>query len=325
MWTQFASEAKSRYKKSTIVRSNSGAGESGKPSGRSKTRGGIHPLPVPARAALFGLSRLVPKTAASLAEVMFLTPMRAKPPWREEWWATEAQELTLKDHLGRPLAAWKWGSSGPTVLLVHGWGGRGLQMGAFAEPLVAQGFQVVTFDAPSHGRNKGSRTSLPDVAGAVRAVLESIAGVEGIIAHSFGAAAVTLALDARRREHLPTPNRLVFVAPAGSFDALKAHMVNMTGFTPEVVGRMQRRIESRYGMRWRDVEPLALAPEQDQLLRVFHDEDDLELPWSHSRELVERWPSAVFHLTQGLGHQRILRDDKVIAESVAFLASGEGH
>jgi len=42
---------------------------------------------------------------------------------------------------GRRIEMWKWGR-GPAVLLAHGWGGRGAQLGAFVDPLVARGFSV---------------------------------------------------------------------------------------------------------------------------------------------------------------------------------------
>jgi len=37
--------------------------------------------------------------------------------------------------------------------MVHGWNGRGAQLGAFAPELVRVGFRVVTFDTPAHGRS----------------------------------------------------------------------------------------------------------------------------------------------------------------------------
>ena len=43
---------------------------------------------------------------------------------------------------------YSWGS-GPTVLLVHGWEGRGSQLSAFAPALVKAGFRVVAVDMPA--------------------------------------------------------------------------------------------------------------------------------------------------------------------------------
>lgn len=285
---------------------SSGSGASGQVPGS---------LPGPARAVLGGFSRLAPKAAAGLAETLFLTPLRIKSPWREEWWATDAEDIVLRDGSGRPLQAWRWGTGGPTVLLVHGWGGRGLQMGAFAAPLVEAGFQVVAFDGPGHGKSSGRRSSLPDFATAVSAVVEQLGGVHGIVAHSFGAAATTFSRAGREE----VGERLVFVAPASSFSSIKRQFSQLTGFTTDVVGHMQGRIEQRYGIRWQEVEPQGLASGLKMPLLVFHDEQDVEIPWQDSRRLTELWPDSRFELTQGLGHHRILREQHILDRTVAFM------
>jgi len=101
------------------------------------------------------LSALAPSVAARLAERRFLTPSRPRRP--------DAELALLATARARPLFVgtrhielWLWGA-GPSVLLVHGWGGRGTQLGAFVEPLVARGFSVVTFDAPGHGASGSGR------------------------------------------------------------------------------------------------------------------------------------------------------------------------
>src|SRR3954471_12912224 len=94
----------------------------------------------------------------TFAERLFTTPRRHARPDRERAVLATARELTIDVTLRAPrwngahttVAAWKWGQ-GPTVLLVHGWEGRGSQLGSFVEPLVAAGLSVVAFDAPGHG------------------------------------------------------------------------------------------------------------------------------------------------------------------------------
>jgi len=51
----------------------------------------------------------------------------------------------------------------------------------------------------------------------------------------------------------------------------------------------------------------------------IHDLDDRETHHSGSIALADTWPDARFHLTRGLGHRRILRDQKVIQHTVDFL------
>ena len=102
-----------------------------------------------ALAAIGSLSRVAPGAAAWLADRLFLTPPRHAAPERERHLLARVQ-FGKVCVAGRRIATWTWGT-GPRIMLVHGWGGRGAQLGAFVEPLVANGFSVAWFDGPAHG------------------------------------------------------------------------------------------------------------------------------------------------------------------------------
>ena len=48
------------------------------------------------------------------------------------------------------------------------------------------------------------------------------------------------------------------------------------------------------------------------------------MPFGLGVRLAAAWPSARLHVTHGLGHHRILHDERVIAASVDFLMAGAG-
>src|SRR5262245_10129632 len=99
-----------------------------------------------------------PDLAAWLGEMtMFRTLRMPSKPWQEEILA-RGRAFEVDSAAGK-VAAWTWGE-GPAIVLVHGWNGRGAQLGAFVDPLVAAGFQVVSFDAPGHGKSPGSTSSI---------------------------------------------------------------------------------------------------------------------------------------------------------------------
>ena len=47
-------------------------------------------------------------------------------------------------------------------------------------------------------------------------------------------------------------------------------------------------------------------------LLLVHDENDRDVPISHSELMKKLEPKAITHFTKGLGHTRILRNDEVI-------------
>src|SRR5689334_4455814 len=103
-----------------------------------------------------------PTLASELALRAFLTPQRAPRPERERALLEVARPLPISAG-GLPLAAWSWGGEDReprgTVLLVHGWAGRGAQLGSLVAPLVNAGRRVVTWDAPAHGDSPGRTTT----------------------------------------------------------------------------------------------------------------------------------------------------------------------
>ena len=105
------------------------------------------------------VSRLAPHLAARLAERIFRTPIPTRLPARERVWAGGAEKTEISSSVGR-VPIWVWGDGSSTILLVHGWSGRGLQLGAFVEPLLEQGYRVATFDAPAHGEAPGRISSM---------------------------------------------------------------------------------------------------------------------------------------------------------------------
>lgn len=284
---------------------------------KKSTTGRSNVLQLTVRPLMRGLSHLAPSVAAGVARRIFLRPPKAGMPMRERWWATNADEMSVLFGGGH-LRAWRWGwGSSRRVLLVHGWGGRGLQLGALAAPLVEAGFDVITFDAPGHGQSSGSMSSLPAMADAVGAMVRHVGGVDGIVAHSFGAAACTNALNQPHME--PAVKRLVFIAPAVDMVGLTEQFADMVGFTPGIASRLRGYLTQRFGIPFEDFQPLPIARHMHHPLLVLHDEADREIDVAQGKTLAAGWPGALFEATEGLGHRRILRQPAVVQRTVDFL------
>ena len=211
------------------------------------------------------------------------------------------------------LAVWKWGN-GPRVLLVHGWGGSAGQLDAFVVALTSAGFSAVAFDAPAHGASPGSEASLPAFAAAIERVSSLVGPLHGVIAHSLGGPATALAMKRGLRLE-----RAVFVAPpANALDWFEKFSRELElGPSSELAAR--ERIESRLGVPFEELNQRALGPHIDVPLLVIHDRLDRQVPWSDGRAVVEASASARLLTTEGLGHQRILKNAQVVDDAVAFL------
>ena len=277
------------------------------------------------RAALQAAFLLSEDLGSSFAERLFTTPRRHPRPARERAVLASGSRFDIDVRLRSPrwqgkttrVAAWRWGI-GPTVLLVHGWEGRGSQLGAFVQPLVAAGLSVVTFDAPAHGDSPGHRLYLTDHADALADVAEAIGPVHAIIAHSFGAAAVLLAharagLDAARN---------VMIAPNVLIDDAIQKFSRAVALDDRDRASFERHLGAASGVQLDALSVDRLVAQRESALLVVHDRGDREVNVRHGDRLAASWPQAQLVLTDELGHRRILRDDAVIARAVAFIREG---
>ena len=153
----------------------------------------------------------------------------AAVPWLAARWATDAfsdtRMLGLFPDDVPPLGArrfdvagdrrvrsgYLWGAeSGPTALLVHGWGADSSSMQGLVAPLRPLGYRVAAFDAPGHGISPGSQATMTEFTRAVGAVLDALGGADLVVAHSLGCIA---AVGACAGGHRRRPEAIVLVSP----------------------------------------------------------------------------------------------------------------
>jgi pimeloyl-ACP methyl ester carboxylesterase len=260
------------------------------------------------------LDLIAPSLAARVAGRLFLTPRRVpSPPSEAEWRRLATRESRLVERMKITIRSW---GTGPSVLLLHGWEGRGTQLGALAESLAGEGYRVVAPDFPAHGDSPGRRTNLLEFAAVVAALIESEQPA-AIIAHSFGSAATTVAL-----RDTAFSGRLVYISPPENFGFFTATFGRMLGISDDLAKRMERGIEQRFGIEWSSLRGAALGPKMTAPLLIIHDEDDTDVPARFGRDLAAAWPGSTLMLTRSLGHRRILRDPAVIAAAADFIAMG---
>ncbi|OHC61951.1 MAG: hypothetical protein A3H93_16670 [Rhodocyclales bacterium RIFCSPLOWO2_02_FULL_63_24] len=265
------------------------------------------------RAIFRVLSQAAPRHAVERAIRLMLTPPR-QPFSDEELAVLEEASLMPVPLISGRLIAWRWGRAvDPAVVLVHGWGGRGTQLRAFIEPLLARGFSVVAYDAPGHGMTGGTESSLPHVLQGLHAVLDHLGPVHAIVGHSLGGAVAAMTLAQR-----PAVKRAVLIAPPASLADSSRRIAAALQWPEALRAAMQRRIEYRFGLKWSEFEAEQASGEQPLL--VIHDRRDREVPFADGHRHARNWPQGRLLETNGLGHRRLLDDPMVIAASVDFVA-----
>ncbi|GIJ48678.1 hypothetical protein Val02_55640 [Virgisporangium aliadipatigenens] len=262
------------------------------------------------------LERVAPNAGGTLVRRLWCTPPRAYlppgeplPPGRRSTVAVKAGQAAVEE----------WGD-GPTVYLLHGWGGRRGDLDAFVAPLVAAGLRAVAIDVPGHGaagagRFGGRRTVLTEFSDTVAAVVAANGPAFGIIGHSAGATAAAVSvLDG-------TPaSRLALIAPMGRLQYYTGQFRTAFGYGDRVEAQFHRQLEVWSGRPHDDWDIAGYAADRDGLppVLVVHDEKDRRNPAAHGEAIARAWPGAELRLTTGLGHSRILRDPTVVKSVVTY-------
>jgi pimeloyl-ACP methyl ester carboxylesterase len=247
---------------------------------------------------------------------LFSTPPRYQEPAREAEVLRDAERFSVPFQ-GIELAAYSWGppEGSPAILLVHGWAGRGGQLGSFVAPLVAAGHRVIAFDAPAHGRTPGRRTNALGVGASILRMGEAVGPFRAVVAHSFGAACSTLALS----EGLAA-EKVVYLAPACHIEQAVRGFARQFGLSWPVEYSLREEMERNFGTGvWYRFSATRAARELKLPALIVHDIGDDEVPYREGQSLAHAWPGARLVVTSSLGHRRILRDEGVIRDAVEFI------
>jgi len=266
------------------------------------------------------LEAVAPGPGARWAERIWLTvPKRAWMP-RDRVAVPDGEAFAVT--VGKSTVRGRVWGEGPSVYLMHGWGGTGEQLDAFVAPLLEAGHRVVSFDAPGHGASTQSfagpgLSTLPEFIDSLRAVVERYGEAHAVIAHSFGSSAAILAI----LDGLPV-GRLAVIAPMGDPIGFSYGFAKMLGFGERIRTRFLSVLEKRVGTsmdvfdipkRMRTVDPSTLPP-----VLITYDLGDREVPAKSVERMKEMWPGAEFDPWTSLGHFRILIDPDVVRKVVAF-------
>lgn len=217
---------------------------------------------------------------------------------------------------GGELAVTTWGDAGPSVLLMHGWGGARAQMTGFVEPLLAAGYRAVAYDQPAHGESDGTITNVLEIAPTMDLIKEKEGIFDAIIAHSFGTLITSYALVERK---FPPPSKLVYLGAFNRLlDSLPRFQV-LAKLPDEMIHGLKDMISEQFG---KDVLEAIINENLVKQIHIpalmFHDVTDNVTPVEDSRAIAKVWQNARFVETDGLGHRGALQSSQVHKQVLQF-------
>ncbi len=263
------------------------------------------------------LGRIFPKYAGNLAFRLFRTPQRRARHKVSDRILEEAKLFEII-YGGKILKGYAWGSGERTCLLVHGWESRGTALRSFVPDLVANGYRVVTFDAPAHGNSDGTQTDLSQFSGSIRAIIHHIGAVDTIIAHSFGGASTVFAMA--NIDNTIAVRKLVMIATPSRLDRALNHFSDFLKLPSKVRFYVKKALEAKVKIPIDEVNVFqAYSKINVGQTMIVHDELDDVVPFTSAESIYKHWDNVLLLVTKGLGHFRLMKNPDLIKRVIRFL------
>lgn len=261
------------------------------------------------------LSAVSPFAASRFAARLFLTPFRYKLPKREMEMDENSRQETLKiPSINREVIVYHYGEGPKKILLVHGWSGRGTQLAILAKALVEQGYGIISFDAPAHGKAPGKISMMPFFTEAVLHLERKYGPFEAAIGHSLGGMASLRAV----KEGVKI-KKLVIIGTANSVTHITRDFARNMKMSQKVADKMKDYLDRKFNTNMDTLSGAVSARKVTVPTLVIHDKDDVDVPVNSAYEIKNSLENGELMITEKLGHRRILGNEQVIERVLDFL------
>lgn len=246
---------------------------------------------------------------------LFTTPIRHKIPKRElDMDQNTIQKIIKIPAINKEVVVYKYGEGEKRILLVHGWSGRGTQLFKIADEFLKQGYSTISFDAPAHGKSPGKTTIMVDFIASILEIEKQFGPFTAAIGHSLGGMSV---LNAIKKGLMV--NHAVVIGSGDIVEDIIDDFIAKLKLKPTIGKLLSLHFEKKYKEKMNDYSAFLAAEKVTVPVLVIHDNNDTEVPVSAGIHIYKYLKNGTLFLTDGLGHRKILGNQKVIEKTVQFI------
>jgi uncharacterized protein len=247
-------------------------------------------------------------------------------PMREELTCEGAMERVAFAAVGGlQCRGWWVKPRGPArdqvVVLAHGWTSHALRMSSFVDPLLQMGFQVMLYNARSHGDSDTfpvvSLAQFTEDLKAAVAFARQRAGSVVALGHSLGAAAILVAAA----DGAPIDAAVVLASPGHPAEA-SADILRSQGVPAGLImRRIGNHIERFIGRSFECIAPELRIGEVRCPVLLIHGTEDEVVPVAHFHRIAAAaGPNVRTCLVSGANHDQVKRSPLALAQIRSFLS-----
>lgn len=261
------------------------------------------------------LQAISPKLVMLFAAKLFTTPIKHKIPKRElHMDKNSKQTKVLIPSINKEIVVYQYGQSNRKILLVHCWSGRGTQLVKIADELLQMGYQIISFDAPAHGKSKGKTTLMPEFIASILELEKQFGPFEFAIGHSLGGMSILNAI----KQSLKVKKAIII----GSGDIIQDiidDFIKRLQLKPAIAPLLKNYFEKKYGENMENFSSHLAANEVTIPTLIIHDKNDEDVDVKAAYNIDKHILNSELIITEGFGHRKILGNEKVITKIKEFL------
>jgi len=261
------------------------------------------------------LEAIYPKLAMLFAAKLFTTPIKHKIPKRE--WdmdiKSDKQKIWIPS-IKKEIQVYNYGTGTKKILLVHGWSGRGTQLVKIADELLKMGYQIVSFDAPAHGKSQGKTTLMPEFVASILELEKLFGPFEFAIGHSLGGMSVLNAVKQKLNI-----NKAVIIGSGDIILDIIEDFIKKIKLKPKIAILLKIYFENKYGEPMENHSSHIAAKEVKIPVLIIHDINDDDVPVKTAYNIHKHLQNSELLITEGLGHRKILGNETVINKIKDFI------
>lgn len=256
------------------------------------------------------------KMAAAFALKLFETPIKYPLPKREQkmFEVSHKSSLTLPESQ-KEIVVYENKFGSKKVLLVHGWNGRGTQLVSIAKAFKELNYTIISFDAPGHGKSPKTTTNMKHFIEAIFELDKKYDGFDVIIGHSLGGMSTINSIG----RGLKTSKAVIIGSGNKTKDITDDFLVTI-GMTSKISPYLIDLFETKYHDKMANYDVDRYAEKTGIPVLVIHDENDKDVPIKAAEAINKSLQNGQLMITKGLGHRKILGDEKVIESIRQFIA-----
>ncbi len=196
------------------------------------------------------------------------------------------------------------------LLIIHGWESSCYRFEHYIKPIADMGIQVYCFDAVAHGQSDGKQLNVYEYAKLIAYINYKYGAFTHFIAHSLGAAALSISLSHFKFVTNTQALKMVFFAPAINIEYFFSTFYKKLHVPQKVQLKIDKLVQklSGFPITWFNVNG-HLQQVQSSIL-WFHDKDDESCLFEYALEIMKEDRSNIqFQISTGLGHSGVYKDN----------------